>query len=74
MNTVIRTGFLATLITGMTLVVLPVHAQDLEHVKPVIERALPKIPARITGSVRMRVRASRRAYWRCSSSIPETSL
>jgi quercetin dioxygenase-like cupin family protein len=43
MNTVIRTGSLATLITAMTLVVWPVHAQDLEHVKPVFEHALPNV-------------------------------
>jgi quercetin dioxygenase-like cupin family protein len=43
MSIVIRTGFLVTLITALALVVVPVHAQELEHVKPVFEHALPNI-------------------------------
>jgi quercetin dioxygenase-like cupin family protein len=43
MSTVIRTGFLATLITALALVAVPVHAQELEHVKPVFEHALPNV-------------------------------
>jgi hypothetical protein len=42
-STLIRAGSLAILITAMALVSLPVHAQDLEHVKPVFEHALPNL-------------------------------
>ena len=43
MNTVVSAGSLATLITAMALVVLPVYAQDSEHVKTVFEHALPNV-------------------------------
>ena len=43
MNPVIGTGSLATLITALALVVGPAHAQELEHVKPVFEHALPNV-------------------------------
>jgi quercetin dioxygenase-like cupin family protein len=43
MSTAISTGSLMTLITALALVVVPVHAQELEHVKPVFEHALPNV-------------------------------
>jgi quercetin dioxygenase-like cupin family protein len=46
MSTVIGTGplmTLVTLITALALVVVPVHAQEQDHVKPVFEHPLPNV-------------------------------